>query len=661
MSGRGRSITDAVLRHSLPLVGVARALVQRLLIAPFVVLLSLLRTLAMSKAARALAASKPVRVLARVLKPLRPSAVRVTRLVASIPLPMWAYLLVLFVHMLPRVVLGGNSIITIHDGLDSDFLYRVLMTKPGRVLNYDTIIPEILNGVPRVAFPTGLGISGLLFSLFRPFNAYCVLEQVVHGVGFWSMYLLLSDHLQGKLPRGLRVLLSFTYACYPFYIVHEASISGQPAVAWALLHLLKATGGRKRIAAFAVLAAFPFMSVLPTAGAFVVLVAGIATTFVCLAQRRLHLDVWLGLVVLVAFYFIVNWPFVQVILTHSYPTHRETWVRQETWEQYFKWSWVVFWQGHVHAVNVPTVCMATMTITGLIALVRRQFDVTRQMLAFVIVCAALTYVSYLPHTPLIKPLQQWWPRIDTINVRTFWCLAPICLFGFAVALNVWWSRWRWGKLPAILLAVFQLYWALDRPPKTQAELFKNYDELVRHWRRLPSKEVTYNDFMAKPVYAAVKRHIGRPRDSYRILSVGLDPARGAYNGFWSADGYHNSYPLAYKARFRRVMEANLAIDEFARTKFDNIGSYALTFIPGTRNKGHRATKNAVLPPITNFTLSRRALNELGVEYVLASAPLADPRITRVLDFDRSFQDPRVPLTIYLYKVKPWAPRQSPKN
>lgn len=577
------------------------------------------------------------------------------RIKPLIPLPGWAYLAVFVVHLIPRVVLGGNGIITMHDSLDSDFLYRVLMTAPGRVLNYDAIIPEILNGVPRVAFPTGLGISGLLFSAFRPFNAYCVLEQVVHGIGFWGMYLLLSDHLPGKLPRGLRALLSFTYACYPFYVVHEASISGQPAVAWALLHLLKATGGRTRIAAFGVLAAFPFVSVLPTAGAFVLLVAGVATALVCLVQRRFHRDVWLGIGLLVVSYCIVNWPFVHVMLTHAYPTHRETWVRQSTWEHYRKWSWNVFWHGHVHSVSVPTVCIATMTATGLLALVRRQLDVARRMFAFVAVCAVLTYVSYLPVTPLIRPLQTLWPRIDTINIRTFWCVAPICLFGFSVAVSTWWTRWRFGKVPAILIALFQLYWVLDNPPNTKPELYQNYVELFDRWKRRPSTQVTYNDFMAKPLYAAVKRHIGRPQSSYRILSVGIDPARGAYNGFYSADGYHNSYPLAYKARFRRAIAANLAIDTFARETFDNIGSYAFAFIPGTRNKGHRATKNPVQPPIGNFTLSRRALHDLGVEYVLASAPLTDPRLARVLEFDRTFQHRRVPLIIYLYKVKPNPP------
>lgn len=582
---------------------------------------------------------------------LDPLFARLERLTSTARSTWVACLLVMAIHLLPRVVLGQRSIVTIHDCLDSDFLYRVLISKPGRLFDYSAEIPELLNGVPRVGYPTGFSISAWLFALLPPFPAYVVLEQVVHVIGFWGMYGLLTDHLPGQLPRWLRLVLAFTFACLPFYIIHEASISGQAAVGWALLHLYHGTRGPKRATAWLVLALFPFVSVLPTAGAFVVLVAGVAAAVTDVVQRRLHRDVWLGIALLVAMYSLVNISFVYTMLAHSYPTHREEWKRGMTWSQYLRASHRLFFLGQYHAVSVPGVCLATMAVTAIAALMRRERRLFRWMLGLLAVCAVLSYVPRLSLAPWAEALRQRSHLVNTINFRTFWCVGPICFFGFALALQFWWERWRLRVL-VVLVAGFEMYWISSAPPETQPELNRNLTELARTLRGRRSRQVTYADFVAQPLYDEVKRYIGRPQDSYHVLSVGIDPARAAYNGFLCADGYHNNYPLEYKHRFRRAIASNIKKDAWMQTTFDNWGSRAFAFIPGAGSAGYKPTKVPRESPITHFTLNHRALHDLNVEYVFASAKLRDARLDRALTYERSFRARGVPLVIYLYKVRP---------
>jgi hypothetical protein len=567
------------------------------------------------------------------------------------PWATWAFcFLVVGIHLLPRAVLGTSSIVTIHDCLDSDFLYRVLIGKPGRLLDYGVEIPELLNGVPRVGYPTGLSISAWLFALLPPFSAYVVLEQVVHVIGFWGMYWLLTDHLPGQIPRWLRLVLAFTFACLPFYIIHEASISGQAGVGWAILHLYRGTRDHRRKLAWAVLAVFPFVSVLPTAGAFVVLVVGSAATVTCIVQRRLHRDVWLGIALLVSVYCIVNLSFVHTMLTHSYPTHREEWKRGMTWSRYFNASNRIFLLGQYHAVSVPSVCLAAMTVTAIAAVIRREHALLRSMIGFLAVCAVLSYLPRLSLSPWAEGLREKSHLVNTVNFRTFWCVAPICFFGFAYALQIWWVKWR-RRVLVVLVAGFEVYWVLSAPPETAPELHKNFTELVRTLRGLRLRQVTYADFVAAPVYDEVNRYIARPQDSYHVLSVGIDPARAAYNGFLCADGYHNNYPLEYKHRFRRAIATNIEDDEWMQVTFDNWGSRAFAFIPGAGSAAYKPTKFPSDKPIADFTLSHRALYDLNVEYVFASAKLEDPRLERSLSYERSFEVSGVPLVIHLYKVR----------
>lgn len=557
---------------------------------------------------------------------------------------------VLLVHLLPRVVLGKHSVITTHDGLDSDILYRVLLAKPGRLFDYAGEIPELLNGVPRLAYPTGVSLSALLFFLLDPYWAYVTLEQAVHGIGFAAMYFLLRDHLPQPLPSSFRLLVAATFAFLPFYSIYEASISGQPAVAWALLHLYKGVTGKRRYIAFGLLALFPCVSVLPTAGAFMVAIVLVAAGITCLVQRKWHRDVWLGIATLIAAYCIVDYPFVQSMLTHSYVSHREDWTPASSWRRYVRDSYDLFYEGHYHASSVPTVCIWMMTVTMLIGAVRRQFRVMWTMAFFLLVLLALSYATTLHLTPPFGWLRARVHFLRIVNVRTYWSAGPVCLFGFAVALYFWWSAWRY-RIPAVLILLFELFWVLNDPPETENELAANYYELAARIRGKGSKQVTYADFLASPVYEQVKEYIGLPPESYRVISVGIDPARAAFNGFYCADGYHNNYPLEYKARFRKAIANNLRRDDWAAWRYDDWGSRVYAFIPGAHKSGYRPQKRIRKKPIEDFSLKVSALRELGVKYVLTAARFADEKKLPGLRYVQAFTAEGVPLAVHVYAVR----------
>lgn len=575
---------------------------------------------------------------------------RLDEAASSVKAPWLVGTFVLLVHLLPRVVLGKHSIITTHDGLDSDILYRVLLAKPGRLFDYSGEIPELLNGVPRLAYPTGASLSALLFFLFDPYWAYVILEQAVHGIGFAAMYVLLRDHLPQPLPPSFRLAVAAIFAFLPYYSIYEASISGQPAVAWALLHLYKGATGKRRYIAFAILALFPCVSVLPTAGAFIVATVLVAAGVTCLLQRKWHRDVWLGIATLIVAYCIVDYPFVHSMLTHNYVSHREVWDPAVSWRRYFRDSNDVFYEGHYHASSVPTVCVWMMSATLLIGAARRHFRIVWTMAFFLLVVLALSYASTLHLTPPFERLRAQVHLLRIVNVRTYWCAGPVYLFGFAVALYYWWSTWRY-RIPAVLILLFELFWVLDEPPETEHELAANYRELAAQIRGAGTEQVTYADFLATPVYEQVKEYIGLPPESYRVISVGIDPARAAFNGFYCADGYHNNYPLEYKARFRKAIAANLRRDDWAAWRYDDWGSRVYAFIPGAHKSGYRAKKRIRKKPIENFSLKTSALRELGVKYVLTAARFADERKFPGLRYVQEFTAKGVPLAVHVYAVR----------
>ncbi len=66
-------------------------------------------------------------------------------------------------------------------------------------------------------------------------------------------------------------------------------------------------------------------------------------------------------------------------------------------------------------------------------------------------------------------------------------------------------------------------------------------------------EPSFDRFFAQDLFTQIDRYIGRPKQSYRVVSLGMYASISKLNGFlYSLDGYLNNYSLAYKQEFRKI-------------------------------------------------------------------------------------------------------------
>lgn len=101
----------------------------------------------------------------------------------------------LLIYFIPYFLWGEGASIRIFDNLDGEVLYKILASRKAYWLNYQTVIPEIMNGLPRFCITSGLNYTTLLFALFPPFIAYLVNDFTVRLIGFVGMYAVLSKHV----------------------------------------------------------------------------------------------------------------------------------------------------------------------------------------------------------------------------------------------------------------------------------------------------------------------------------------------------------------------------------------------------------------------------------------------------------------------------------
>jgi hypothetical protein len=64
---------------------------------------------------------------------------------------------------------------------------------------------------------------------------------------------------------------------------------------------------------------------------------------------------------------------------------------------------------------------------------------------------------------------------------------------------------------------------------------------------------SFREFYDTKLFSGIKMHIGKPAETYRVVSLGIFPRVASYNGFFCLDCYQNYYSLKYKHSFRDII------------------------------------------------------------------------------------------------------------
>ncbi|MBR1854662.1 MAG: hypothetical protein IJ794_16210 [Lachnospiraceae bacterium] len=131
--------------------------------------------------------------------------------------------------LLPCMILGENAIYTYHDQLDGEMIAYLLQAKH---LGDGSILPEFMGGAAKTALIPPAPGAVLLFVLFPPLKALCLLQVLGCVTGYAGMYLLVHKKT-GNVWAA--VVAGILYALVPFLPVYGLSQYGLPLLLWCVL------------------------------------------------------------------------------------------------------------------------------------------------------------------------------------------------------------------------------------------------------------------------------------------------------------------------------------------------------------------------------------------------------------------------------------------
>lgn len=553
-------------------------------------------------------------------------------------LPLFAGLSLLW--SLPLFILGEDSFVLIHDNLDSYLPLFRRMAESGLLFSSSsTPFPSLLGGMPRGFLFSGYYFPAILHLYFPAFYAYAIDRTIVHLIAFLGMFRLLHyGYLRFRLSALLSALVATCFGMLPFFPYTGLSVAGLPLVLASLIAIQEHGWSLKDTL---ILVLFPFYSCVVHVGAFFLFCLCLYLLYDAFCQKHLNVRLFIGIAILVCGHLIVEHLLVEQFLSADFPaSHRSTWnslllgVNEPS-------SWEVFWEnltrGHYHstAFQSPVIFIAL-----ILAVIASPGWMLKQPVIRLAALAILAFSAVYGLWHYLSYHAEWWHalNLDKLTIgfnfgRFFW-LAPVAwhlLFALALYAIIQSAPFGWGFVIVLcFLKAMPLF------------AYSDYDV------ERAQSGYTFKQFYSPQLFSDVRRDIGKPVDSYRVLSIGIHPAIAFYNGFSTVDGYYPNYPLSTKLAFRRIIAAELEKTPAAKRYFDGWGSRAYAFVAELEpDRSHTAHRQ---PPVIKAPqLDMNAFYELGGRYVFSSVYIEDAE-TIGLRLLKSYSSPESPYRIRVYEV-----------
>ncbi|WP_101689394.1 DUF6044 family protein [Dysgonomonas massiliensis] len=541
-------------------------------------------------------------------------------------------LVVSIITIFPFFYYQEDITLRVHDNMDSNIVWvKMLLDNNACWVAPDTIIEQIMNGVPRSSLLSTYDLALLVFWIFGIFWGYAINKVFLAIIAFAGMYLLLKKHiLSDNTPIYISVLTAILFAILPFWSF-IASVAGVPLVFWAFLNL---RNNDKRVVNWLALILYAFYSSLVLTGLFVLIALSCVFAYDLIINRKFGKYLFAGLALTSFAYILSHWPMFYMHLFDSsgYVSHRaEMKVLGNIFLGFYAYFWDALKNGgpsHLISMQAPIILVLACVIPVLMV-ITGKYDKKFLFVLAVLLLSTLT-ISLLGYEKIRNIVQVIYDNTIALDMARVHWLTPALwyvLLGLAFAYVT--KYIPKGTYIVIVLFCLQFY----NIQRDDTNLLKD-----------SNSKLTYKEFYSTDQYNEIKEVIGSKQSDYRVISVGVVPAVAQFNGFYTLDGYLADYPLEYKHRFGEVIHDELEQCPFVKWLFTTWGNYCYAY--SCELWGQPDPKQL---PEVKLDYNFEALKKIAIEkdvYIISATRIKDTPIELIQELKS--QDWH--WNVYLYKV-----------
>jgi hypothetical protein len=553
-------------------------------------------------------------------------------------------IVIIALFLAPFYILGENTPVLVHDNLDSNVVSFKILADSGQLFSgMDAIIPQVMNGIPRNSFGSEFNVIQWLYLFFEPYTAYIINLTLMHFIAFIGMYLLLSRRvLPNDDSRFIVVGASLAFALLPFWPSGGMSVAGMPLLIYVFLNI---RDKHWKPVDWAIIGFMPFYSSFVLTGFFVLVALSLLWVYDLVVTRKPDFEFFLAIGLLCLVYCLVEYRLiVSMFIDTGYVSHRMEFsqVPTDIWSA-LRTSVDNFFFGQYHAASLHTYfIIPSVAIAGLLLLMKKRW--CDLLLVLVGLCAVISlfygfinseYFLFIKNCSIFQGFQ----------LGRFHFLHPLLWFViFALALKIISSNLRCGKKIAGILLILQIVLLF-----TCAYGYIGGEYQYGGPGLFVTDQLSWDEFYSPDLFDEINESIALPKESYRVVSIGMHPAVSQYNGFYTLDSYQVNYPLDYKHSFRKIMEKELAKSEKNQVYFDSWGSRCYLFASELENNRDMNTREDS-KPIQNLEINSEALYDMGGRYIFSAVEILNYKDNN-LELVDVFENESSPWKIWVYSVK----------
>ncbi len=583
------------------------------------------------------------------------------------------------IYFLPYFVKGQNIHAIVYDNLDSNVIWFKLLAESGKIFaDSMDIIPNMMNGLPRLSYGSEFNVTLWLYYLFNDFTAYVINDIIVHIFAFVGMVILLSRYIiKQELEYNNLVIFStaLLFALVPFWSNGGLSVASQPLALYAFLNIRSNRDNRWD---WIILVLLPFYSSFILAFFFFLFIVGLVFLYDLFKTKKINFKFLFATILMILLYLLVEYRLVyNMIFDSGFVSHRTEFALQiYGFNDCLRKSHFIFLNGQDHNINLHYRYILPIILLALLISLKKE-TFTRVSSIIIIILFAAFFVLNLWDDLLTKEMSMTLLLLYGLSI---WIFNKNKIFPFLLILQIvislgagfYYSQWmgsvgdtfpllhsfhfaRFMMLQTLiwyLLLAFSLQVLFQKLKFTLLILLTLmiFQTLLtfeyRNFMRISKGPVTYKTYYASNLYKEIDNFIGKPKSKYRIVNIGIEPAVSLYNGFYTIDGYSTNYALSYKHKFRKIMHTYLNTLEKHHGDayvFDNWGSKLYIF---TGQCSYSAYKKTILK---DLPIDLKQLSYLGANYIFSAYAIGDYKSMH-LTFLKKFDNNESYWPVYIYEI-----------
>lgn len=598
----------------------------------------------------------------------------------------WGALALLAIYLLPLLTIGEDLQILVFDNLDSNVVWFKILAESGKIFaSNSTVIPNMMGGLPRSCYGSEYNVILWLYYFFSPFQAYAINEILMHCVAFISMYIFLDRYLFENDTSYKYVYVSIGslfFAILPFWPSGGLTVPLMPLVTYALL---KIEAGTDQWKTWVFLILVPLYSEFILFYFFYFIVAGIYFVRQTIRNKSFNKKLFFALILVVGLFLMREYRVVtEMFVNQSFISDRTEYFSlvDKSFLESYRMSHLQFINGVPHSKGIHFRYLLPLSIYVLLLTLANRKLTRKESLLF-IALYVLTYVidfwqiqltqiytlpalllffiifalykreMILPELLMVQIVIAYWFGFSFFKgwESVFDVFPGMEMFNFSRFF--FFSQFLWAVIVALVIKIIieKLHFAAYG---IMVFLLLQFNTAVSNGMfgtAVQFYHVPYNKFYATEQFEAIKRYIGKPQSSYRVISLGIEPAVSLYNGFYTLDGYMVNYPLEYKHAFRKIIKDYLEHNQPYHEIFDGWGSKVYLFDNGANYLAANEfiTKMTSRKYYKDLYLNPEQIIKMGGAYLFSLFPIVEPE-KYGLTFLKTFKDSRSMWTVTLYKV-----------